>query len=132
MTIPGRVFVSSFVAVLLTASLIQAKGPRIVDPKQVDADYAIQGEYSGTLENLVYALWEDASSRQRRCPVIGEICREAFVPVGKTGATTPPPLRARQWCVCSSCGHYSANLAHSGGSFSCRFRALSGFRWLVR
>ena len=49
-TIPGRVFVSSFVAVLLTASLIQATGPRIADPRQVDADYAIQGEYSGTLE----------------------------------------------------------------------------------
>ncbi len=50
MTIPGRVSVSSIVAVLLTASLIQAKGPRIADPRQVDADYAIQGEYSGTLE----------------------------------------------------------------------------------
>ena len=36
-------------AIMLTGSWIQAKGPKISDPANVDKDYAVQGEYSGVL-----------------------------------------------------------------------------------
>ena len=35
--------------IVLAASWVQAKGPKISEPSKVDKDYAIQGEYSGTL-----------------------------------------------------------------------------------
>ncbi|MCP3694280.1 MAG: DUF1080 domain-containing protein, partial [Planctomycetaceae bacterium] len=35
--------------IVLTTSWVQAKGPKISEPSKVDKDYAIQGEYSGTL-----------------------------------------------------------------------------------
>ena len=35
--------------IVLATSWVQAKGPKISEPSKVDKDYAIQGEYSGTL-----------------------------------------------------------------------------------
>ena len=35
--------------IVLANSWVQAKGPKISEPSKVDKDYAIQGEYSGTL-----------------------------------------------------------------------------------
>ena len=37
--------------IILTTSWAQAKGPKISEPSKVDKDYAIQGEYSGMLED---------------------------------------------------------------------------------
>ena len=34
---------------VLTASWLPAKGPKISDPAKVDQDYALQGEYTGIL-----------------------------------------------------------------------------------
>ena len=37
------------ITLVLAASLVQAKGPKISDPAKVDKDYALQGEYTGML-----------------------------------------------------------------------------------
>ncbi len=45
-----------FLGLLCIVSLTSAKGLQTADPSEVDADYAIQGEYSGTLGDGDYKL----------------------------------------------------------------------------
>lgn len=46
----ARCFLPMFLAICMTFQMVQAKGPQIADPSEVDADYAIQGEYTGQLQ----------------------------------------------------------------------------------